>query len=174
MSVPHWHHIHRHHHWRSHGLRGGAGLAAGELQELVEEGVARVPGFPGVPGDPLSVPGVPTGVPTSVPGLPGILRVSLEAVGVGVEAGEVGAQRVQHGEGVRLVAHEGLVEPREGGEAGGEVVHLAPARQHLRPRPGAPLQQGGPLTLALCNRPVKAEPLWTLSPLEDHPFVQFP
>ena len=149
-------------------------MAAGELEELVVEGVTGAPRLPGHPLPVLlGVPGVPghPGVPLDVGGL---LRVSLEAVGVGVEAGEVGTQGVEHGEGVRLVAHEGLVEPREGGEAGGEVVHLAPARQHLRPRPRAPLQQGGPLPLTLCKKVVKGEPLWTLSLPEDHPFVQFP
>ena len=64
--------------------------------------------------------------------------VSLVGPVVG-QVAQLGPQGVEAGEAVLLVAHEGLVEARQGAEAGGEGIHLPPPRQHLGPCPGTPL-----------------------------------
>ena len=64
------------------------------------------------------------------------------------------SQGLEDGKSVTLVSHQGLVQPGEGGEPGGEVVHLTPPSQHLRSCSRASIQQRCSLGLAICKKVV--------------------
>ena len=82
------------------------------------------------------------------------LLLSLHLVVAGGQAPQLASQGLEDGKSVTLVADQGLVQPGEGGEPGGEVVHLAPPCKHLGTCSRASFQQGRTLSLAICNNAV--------------------
>ena len=50
-----------------------------------------------------------------------------------------------------MIANQGLVQPRQGGQSGGHGVHLASATDHFLLDPRLSLKEVGLFLFALCN-----------------------
>ena len=99
-----------------------------------------------------------------------LLLLSLDWV-VGGEGPQLASQGLQDSKSVTLVSHQGLVQPGERGEPGGEVVHLAPPGKHLRPCSRTSFQQCCTLSLTICKK--VGSPKWTCGGVPGAALVQF-